>query len=53
MAKINEDIIKRAVISGAARALKYKDQNPQESSEQILRKVMAEVREIAREIDRN
>jgi len=53
MAKINEDIIKRAVISGASRALKYKDENPQESQEQILRKVMADLRDIAREIDRN
>lgn len=52
MAKENEEMIKRAVISGAAHALKYKEKSPAESDSDILRQVMRDLREIIREIDR-
>ncbi|HTZ42148.1 MAG TPA: hypothetical protein VMC07_03010 [Candidatus Omnitrophota bacterium] len=52
MAKENEEMIKRAVISGAAHALKYKEKSPNESDSEILRRIMRELREITREIDR-
>jgi hypothetical protein len=53
MANANEETIKRAVISGAAHALKYKEKNPTESDSEILRQVMGELRNIIREIDRD
>ncbi len=52
MANINEETMKRAVISGAAHALKYKEKNPNESDSEILRELMGELRNIIREIDR-
>jgi hypothetical protein len=52
MANTNEENIKRAVISGAAHALKYKEKNPNETDSEVLRHVMEELRNIIREIDR-
>lgn len=52
MANTNEETIKRAVISGAAHALSYKEKNPGESDSEVLRHVMSELRNIIREIDR-
>ncbi len=52
MPKVDEEMMKRAVISGAARALKYKEKNPSESDSEILRQVMRDLREIIKEIDR-
>lgn len=52
MPKENEEIIKRAVISGAAHALKYKEKNPAESDSEILRELMRNLREIIKEIDK-
>ncbi len=52
MANTNEETIKRAVISGAARALSYKEKNPSESDSEVLRHIMSELRSIIREIDR-
>ena len=52
MAKADEDIMKRAAISGAAKALKYKEEHPNESTDQILRRVIDELRSIVREINR-
>ncbi|MFZ1971140.1 MAG: hypothetical protein WAU65_03110 [Candidatus Nanoarchaeia archaeon] len=50
MANVNEEMIKRAVISGAAHALKFKEKNPSESDSEILREVMRELRTIIGEI---
>ena len=52
MGKSEEDVMKRAAISGAAKALKYKDEHPNESNDQILRRVIEDLRSIIREIDR-
>lgn len=49
---ISEEMIKQAVISGAAHALKYKEKNPSESDSEILREVVKELRSIINEIDR-
>jgi hypothetical protein len=47
-----EDIMKRAVVAGASRALRYKERHPAESESDILKKVMADMRTIIEEIDR-
>ena len=52
MAKEDKEMIKRAVISGAARALKYKDKNPRDSEGEIMQKIVNELRDIIREIER-
>lgn len=52
MVRENEEMMKRAVISGAAHALKYKEKSPGESDSEILREVMRDIREIIREIDK-
>ncbi len=52
MPKESKEMIKRAVISGASRALKYKDKNPRESEAEIMQKIVDELGEIIREIDR-
>jgi len=46
-----EDILKRAVIAGAAHALKHKERHPYDSDSEILRQVIREVRTIINEID--
>lgn len=51
MSNADKEMIKRAVISGAARALKYREQNPRESESEIMQKIVNELREIIREID--
>jgi len=48
----DEEMMKRAVISGAAHALKFKEKNPSESDSEILRQVMRDLRDIIKEIDR-
>ncbi|MDE1848725.1 MAG: hypothetical protein KGH55_01700 [Nanoarchaeota archaeon] len=52
MARENGEIIKRAVISGAAHALKFKEKNPSASDSEALREVVRELETIIREIDR-
>ena len=52
MAKENEATIKRAVISGASKALRYRDKNPRAPESEIIQKIVDELREIIREIDR-
>mgnify|MGYP001607546155 CR=1 FL=1 len=52
MARINEEVMKRAVIAGASRALRFKEENPMDSEEQVLRQVMRDLRSIINEIDR-
>lgn len=52
MANINEEMIKRAVISGAAHALKYKEKNPSETDSEVLREVIKDLRNIISEIGR-
>ena len=46
-----EDIMKRAVVAGASHALRYKEQHPNESEYDVLKKVMADMRMIINEID--
>lgn len=52
MAKEDKEIIKRAVISGASKALRYRDKNPRASEADIMQKIVDELKEIIREIDR-
>lgn len=52
MANENEEMIKRAVISGAAHALKYKNRNPNKSEQEILQEIVRELGNIIKEIDR-
>ncbi len=52
MPKENEEMVKRAVISGASHALEYKERNPNESDSEVLRQVMRDLRDIIREIDK-
>lgn len=52
MPNSNEEMIKRAVISGASRAIKYKDKNPRASESEIMQNIVDELKEIIREIDR-
>jgi hypothetical protein len=52
MPKMDEEMLKRAVISGASRALRYKERNPRESEAEIMQKIVDELRDITREIDR-
>ncbi len=51
MAKVKQEEMKRAVIAGAATALKYKQENPIETEEQILRRVIGDVRKIIDNIE--
>ena len=44
------DMIKRAVIAGASRALLYKSKRPIESDSEILKKVSGDLREIINNI---
>jgi hypothetical protein len=52
MQEKNEDVIKRAVISGASRALKYKEENPRKGEGEIMQMIVNEIREIISEIDK-
>ncbi|MDD5699880.1 MAG: hypothetical protein PHH00_01655 [Candidatus Nanoarchaeia archaeon] len=52
MSSSDEEMIKRAVISGAAHALKYKEKNRAASDSEIMQKIVDELREITKEIDR-
>ena len=52
MSNADKEMIKRAVISGASRAMKYKDKNPRASESEIMQKIVDELREIIREIDK-
>ena len=44
--------MKRAVISGASHALRYKEERPRETDEDILKKVIRELKNIIDKIDR-
>ena len=46
----NEEIIKRAVIAGASHAIRYKEQHPSESEQDVLKQVMRNLRTIIEEI---
>lgn len=50
MANVNEEMIKRAVISGAAHALKFKEKNPSKSDSEVLREVVRDLGAIISEI---
>ena len=50
--KINEEMMKRAVISGASHALRFKAQHPSYSEEDVLKQIVRELREIIDKIDR-
>lgn len=52
MAKNNEEVLKRAVIAGASHALRFKEENPMDSEEQVLQQVMRDLRSIINEVDR-
>ena len=45
--------VKMAVIAGAARALKYKEQNPRATDTEVLRHVSEESKEIFQNITQN
>lgn len=45
-------IMKRAVIAGAALALRYKEKNPSYSEEEVLKYVVAELTNIIEKIDK-
>jgi hypothetical protein len=47
----NEEAIKRAVIAGASHALRFKEENPMFSEQDVLQQVMRDIRSIIREID--
>jgi hypothetical protein len=51
MAKIDNELMKRAVIAGAAHALKYKRENPKDAERDVLRKVISDTKKIIREIE--
>ena len=48
----NEEIIKRAVIAGASHAIRYKEEHPSESEQDVLKQVMRNLRTIIEEIGR-
>lgn len=52
MDKPNEEIMKRAVIAGASRALKIKQENPMNSDEKVLKQVVKDLRNIVDGIDK-
>lgn len=52
MANKNEEMMKRAAISGASHALRYKEEHPRETDEMILKRIVRELREIIEKIDR-
>lgn len=52
MSKANEEIVKRAVIAGASHALRFKEEHPTDSEQEVLKQVMRDLRSIINEIDR-
>lgn len=52
MANKNEEMMKRAVISGASHALRYKEEHPRDSDELILKRIVRELGDIIDKIDR-
>jgi hypothetical protein len=52
MGKASEEIMKRAVIAGASRALRFKEEHPADSEQDVLKQVMRDLRSIINEIDR-
>lgn len=48
----NEDIMKRAVIAGASHAIRYKEEHPSDSEQDVLKHVMKNLRTIIEEIDK-
>jgi len=53
MAKVNDEILKRTVIAGAAAALKFRREKPLETDQKILRKVAENLKSIIKEIDKD
>ena len=51
MANKNEEMMKRAVISGASHALRYKEEHPRDRDDIILKRIVRELREIIGKID--
>lgn len=52
MTKFNEELMKRAVIAGASHALRFKEEHPRDSEQEILKQIMRDLRSIINEIDR-
>ena len=52
MSRASEEIMKRAVIAGASHALRFKEEHPTDSEEEVLKQVMRDLRSIINEIDR-
>jgi len=48
----DEEIIERAVVAGAAHALKYKDEHPMASESEIMKHIVRELKRIVKEIDK-
>jgi methionine synthase II (cobalamin-independent) len=46
-----EGLLKRAVIAGAAHALRQKEKRPYDSESEILKQIVKEVKSIIKEID--
>ena len=50
---MEKEIVKRAVIAGAASALKYKERNPKANESETMSYVIKEMKKILREIEEN
>lgn len=48
---MEKEFVKRAVVAGAAAALKYKERNPKATESEIMSHVIKEIKRILREID--
>ncbi|MCX6749757.1 MAG: hypothetical protein NTW17_03390 [Candidatus Pacearchaeota archaeon] len=48
---VEKEIIKRALIAGAASALNYKEKNPHASESEVMSHVTKEMRKIIEEIE--
>ncbi len=46
-----KEVVKRAVVAGAACALKYKEQNPRATEQETVAHVIKEMKRILREIE--
>ena len=47
----DNDRLKMAVIAGASNALRYKEQKPHETDEEIIRRITADAEKIVENID--
>lgn len=49
--RMEEDKLKMAIISGASHALKYKQENPNSSTDEIIRRITKEANSIIDKLD--